>query len=367
MGYSLRRVVIFGITLILLAGCGMRETSLQPNIQPAEYGPTATALARLGNQLIARRPSEFELNEAAKSSWMAPNAKQQDLLYVSDAANNWVDVYTYPKGKLVGTLGGFSSPEGACTDARGNVWITSQRQNEILEFAHGGTTPIATLTQEDQLFDGCSVDTTTGTLAVDSFCQLSVAECVQPGSVFIYTNIKKPPKRYGDSNINLIYFCGYDSNGNLFVDGNQDGFDPPAELAELPKGSSTFTNISLNRIIYFPGGVQWDGKYIAVGDQEAGGELTSSVHQIAVTGSTGTVVSTTKLEGTEDVVQFWIQGSRIVAPDIERTGANDVRLFKYPAGGVPVGVITGGLLEPYGATVSLAQKGVPSRNKGATP
>lgn len=348
---------------MFLAGCGTTATSLQPGAQSPGGAPLGPAIARLGNRLIARLPSKFELNEAARSSWMAPDAKRHDLLYVSDGPNNVVDVYTYPKGKLVGTLGGFSWPEGECADAQGNVWITSQDQFEIFEYAHGGKTPIATITQQDQLLDGCSVDTTTGALAVDSLCQVHAFECISYGSVFVYTNIKKPPTQYSDSNIGYVYFCGYDSNGNLFVDGEQPQ-NGPFQLAELPKGSSTFTNISLNRIIYYPGGVQWDGKYVAVGDQQAGDELTSSVHQIAVKGSTGTVVSTTKLEGTLDVVQFWIQGSRIVAPDIQKGNAGDVRLFSYPLGGVPLRVISG-LSQPLGATVSLAQS-VPFLNRRAT-
>lgn len=365
MAWSFRRIAFFGIAFVLLAGCGTTATSLQPGTQSPEGGPPGVAVARLGNQLIARRPSNFELNEAAKSSWMAPDAKQHDLLYISDFVNNVVDVYTYPKGKLVGTLGGFSGPEGECADARGDVWITSSDQFDILEYAHGGKTPIATLTQQDQVLDGCSVDTTTGSLAVDSLCLRNARECISSGSVFVYTNIKKPPTQYTDPNIDLVYFCGYDSNGNLFVDGEKTAIGP-FELAELPKGSGIFTDISLNRIIYYPGGVQWDGKYVAVGDQEAGNELTSSVHQIAVKGSTGKIVGTTKLEGTLDVVQFWIQGSRIVAPDVQKGDyVGDVRLFKYPPGGVPLRMITG-LGLPIGATVSLAQS-VPLRNGRLTP
>jgi hypothetical protein len=295
---------------------------------------------------------------------MAPSAKQQDLLYVSDAGTNDVDVYTYPKGKLVGILTGFNIPEGACADAQGNVWITSQDQYEILEYAHGGTTPIATLTQTNELFDGCSVDTTTGTLAVDSLCEINDSlACVEPGSVFVYTNTKTPPTQYSDSNIAYVFFCGYDSNGDLFVDGNQTPTGP-FELAELPNGSSTFKGISIDRIIYYPGGVQWDGKYLAVGDQEAGNKFASSVHQIKVAGAVGKVVSTTKLEGANDVVQFWIQGSTIVAPDINEP--SDVRLFKYSAGGAPTRVITG-LSSPLGATVSLAQNKATARNRKGMP
>jgi hypothetical protein len=353
MAYSLRHAAILGVAVATLTGCGAPGLSVQADTQPSTEARSASALIQPGKQLVAWQPSTFQAKEAAKSSWMVPGAKHQDLLYISDFANNVVDIYTYPKGKLAGSLTGFSGPEGACVDAHGNVWITSQDQNEILEYAHGGTTPIAEITEVNQLLDGCSIDTSTGTLAVDSLCEVRDFDCVEPGSVFVYTNVKEPPTQFTVSGVEYVYFCGYDSSGDLFVDGEQSQTGP-FQLAELPQGSSAFTDISLNRIIYYPGGVQWDGKYVAVGDQEAGDKFTSSVHQISLTGSAGAIVSTTRLEGTGDVTQFWIQGSRIVAPNIGEGHTSDVRIFKYPSGGAPLDIITG-QSEPIGATVSLAQ------------
>jgi hypothetical protein len=56
---------------------------------------------------------------------MAPEAKRNELLYVSDYSSpyrsNDVLVYSYPQGKLVGKLTGFTEPAGECVDSAGNV------------------------------------------------------------------------------------------------------------------------------------------------------------------------------------------------------------------------------------------------------
>ena len=79
---------------------------------------------------------------------MEPNAKNQDLLYVSDEQTCDVYVFSYREGNLVGTLTsgiGFNAPGGECVDKRGDIFITNGNATNILEFAHGGTTPIERL------------------------------------------------------------------------------------------------------------------------------------------------------------------------------------------------------------------------------
>lgn len=71
-------------------------------------------------------------------SRMAPDAKTNDLLYVSDVGTNDVYVYSYPKLKLEGTLTGFATPDGECVDMAGNVFITNFGTQQIFEYAHGG-------------------------------------------------------------------------------------------------------------------------------------------------------------------------------------------------------------------------------------
>lgn len=287
---------------------------------------------------------------------MLPEAKAQDLMYVSDTGGAQVNVFGYPGGKLVGSLGGFKSPAGMCADSKGNIWITDGAGYSVYEYAHGGTTPIATITKGTQDFVGCSVDPVSGDLAVNSFCVMINNKCESNGSTFIYKNSKSAPEQIPVLNAYNVFFCGYDAKGNLFSDVY---FFPsgPFELGELQKGGTSYSQVILNRMIYFPGNVQWDGKELTVGDQEAGNEFTSSVHQIALSGSRGKVLGTTKLAGSGDVVQTWIQGSTIIAPNLAIGSPSDAMTYDYPKGGAANAVFGSNLfVSPEGATVSLASK-----------
>src|SRR5580700_6025837 len=100
----------------------------------------------------------------ASGSWMLPEAKGDDLLYLSAARG--IYVYSYPKGKHVGTLTTPNYAAYECADATGDVFITSVEgsQQGVYEYAHGGSQPINFLPLTEAR--ACSVDPTTGNLAV---------------------------------------------------------------------------------------------------------------------------------------------------------------------------------------------------------
>ena len=99
----------------------------------------------------------------------APAPAGGALLYVTDTVTSDVYVFSYPKGKLKQTLTGFTDPAGECADAQGNVFISNTGGSNIVEYAHGGTTPIATLKDPGFFPIGCSVNPLTGDLAVTNF------------------------------------------------------------------------------------------------------------------------------------------------------------------------------------------------------
>jgi hypothetical protein len=65
-------------------------------------------------------------------------------------------------------LTGFNDPLGECIDKAGDVWIVNALAGQILEYAHGGTSPIATLSDSLYMAGFCSVSARTGDLAVAS-------------------------------------------------------------------------------------------------------------------------------------------------------------------------------------------------------
>lgn len=278
---------------------------------------------------------------------MAPAAKQQALVYVTNANNGTVFVYSYPKGIMEGELTGFEEPYGACADRAGDVWIVDDEKSSISEFAHGDTTPIRTLNDSGEYPAGCSVDPATGNLAVMNYETTSRGE----GGVSIYRKAKGKPKTYTDTSISRGWFCSYDTSGDLFLDGYQSG-SSGFQLAEVPQGSDTFSNITVNQSIKVPGGVQWDGEYLAVADENGPGS--GVIYQFSLNGSSGTEVSASTLDSSQNIHQFWIDPARnrVVVPS---ASLGTVGYWTFPAGGNPTKTIDG-LDIPEAVAFSAARK-----------
>ncbi len=285
---------------------------------------------------------------------MNPAAAGQNLLYISDEAVNAVDVFTYPLGTAAGVLQQLHSPAGICSDKAGEVWVVNA-PNRILKYAHGGKHPESTLEDADALrFQACSVDPTTGDLAVTDAGRAGLA-----GSVVVFTGGKGTPHRFRSTDLSDVFFCAYDDKGKLFVDGLDASY--AFHLVELAHGSKTLRAIRLDQSVGFPGAVVWDGKYLAIGDRSPQGGNSPSIYQISVSRSRGTVVGTTRLRDSCDLLGFAIpklgsgkgnpQGTRVVAPDVCE---NTVRFYKYPGGGVPIKSL-GAIQYPFGAAVSAAR------------
>jgi hypothetical protein len=284
---------------------------------------------------------------------MAREAKAKDLLYVSDAEDDNVDVYSYPKGKLEGQLGGFAGVQGICADKSGNVWITNQSQETILEYAHGGTAPIATLNDSGYHPGACSVDPSTGNLAV---ANLDSDQQEGPGGLALYADAKGSPTLYSDTALTYALYVGYDGSGDAFVDGQG---TTDFVLAKLAKGGSTLQSVSLSGISGIAGGIAWDGKYITVASQNG-----PAIYQLTVSASgAATIVGTTTLSGPSSIQQYAMalkpraegkkQATSVVVPQKSGSSAG-VGFYAYPAGGAASKNITG-LGFPLAAAISWAK------------
>lgn len=243
-----------------LSGCG----------GPAQF-PTPAAQTTFGN--------------AQGESWMSPDAKRDDLLYLANGQNlngqqAGVNVYSWRTTQLVGSLSGFVDPEGLCVDKAGDVYVVDNASEKIVEYAHGGATPIKTLrlsSKEDPY--GCSVDPTTGNLAV-----------ANGGNVLVYAHARGKPTRYSDTIPFGAYYVGYDGSGNLFADGNGNSYT--FVLIELPKGKAEFKNIQVNPSLDLDGDVQWDGRYVVLANYGT----TTTMYQFSIAGSKARLEGTTTLE-----------------------------------------------------------------------
>jgi hypothetical protein len=279
------------------------------------------------------------------ASWMAPDAaSRKHLLYVSDVSAGDVYALSLPTGKLVGKLTGFNQPLGDCVDGAGNVFIVISQSAQVRVYKHGAKQPFNVLGDSGYYPLGCSVDPTTGNLAVTNI--IGSGNGSQPGNVAIYTKAKGTPKYYSDASIYQYGYCTYDQQGNLYIDGITPPSDNP-QVGELPKGSKTFQSITLNQSL---GGnnisaLLWDGTYLAVSSQDS-----AVIYQFAISGSTGTEVSSTQLTGSSGVGAFWIENAKLYAP-VYKDSIGSIGVYPYPAGGKPSKGYYA-VVSPWAATIS---------------
>lgn len=355
-----------GVALAALAGCASLSPSSSAVNSSAAIPTTATSTMLRSTAAVAQIPKPPQ--RLTRRSWMLPEAKSDTLLYITDESYNAVFVYTWPKLKLVGELTGFYAPQGLCSDAKGDVFVANFAAYDVIEYAHGGTSPIATLQDEGnntQYFAaGCAVDPTTGNLAVTNDGGEENGDNPAWGNVAIFKNASGTPTFVSNgSNIAYEYFDTYDNEGNLFIDGR--AFTTYTyQLAELPSGSSTFTDIALTGgTIYFPGTVAWDGTDLILGDQKYNDDSESGFYRVSVSGSAATVVSTKPFtvkyiagKGPAcDVDQFTYYASAIVGDDYEWCEHNysSADVWKYPSGKLSRRAL--GPFAPIGAAISVAQ------------
>lgn len=310
---------------------------------------SSAALAAFAAGCGASQPALTPATASAPAaSWVDPRAATSDLLYVSDDAKN-VYMYSYPAGTRVGAITGLLGPAGLCTDNAGHIFVTNTIGENIIEYERGHINAVTKLSDFGYNPDGCAFDPTTGNLAVANYGTPGGG----PGSVAIYAKASGSPTIYQDANFGPYFFCTYDPKGNLYVDGVSVG-STKTEFAELKNGSSTFTDIAIDRAISYPGAVQWDGKYFAIEDI-----FRDVVYRLKIAGAKATVAQTvhfTRQRG-KLLVQFEVANSTIFMPfGMIYRRIHDAGAWSYPGGGAPTKVIDiKGSTELYGIALSTAK------------
>lgn len=271
-------------------------------------------------------------------SWIAADARKKDLLYivypsVGSQFPGVIELYSYPQGILEGQITSLSNPNGDCTDKQGNVYITNYlpktKRSTIVEFAHGGTQPIRKLSVPagSNPFS-CAVDPMTGNLAATNYGNTAG----DGASVMIYRKAKGRPKSYTDPRFLNYAYCTYDNAGNLFIDGKYPGGYELPIFGEIPRGAASMETINLNYEIGWLSNLQWDGKYLAVGQG-----VKPYIFQFEINGTSGTRVGSTPLSDATWLEQFVLAGKHVVAVNIffhDRYEYEwDVLVYNYPQGG----------------------------------
>jgi hypothetical protein len=266
-------------------------------------------------------------------SWIAPEAKKSDLVYISNFYGSDILAFTYPGGKSVGLISDVPDAQGECTSktSNGNWWVVASGANEVLEYAHGGTAPLKTLSEDVGEPAGCTVDPTSGNVAV---------AILGTGNIVVFTGGSGSGTTIADS-LSSTYSAAYDDEGDLFVSGitASSGY----VLLELSKGGNSFETITLHPNIR-PGSFQWHRNYLAVGSFDG-------IYHFAIRGTKGREVGFTPIDGFL-VAQFWISDGYVVGANPANENAE---MWKYPVGGPVFETLQGNFDLPIGVTVSVAK------------
>jgi len=329
----------------LLAGCG----GSQPPIGAPGAMPQSRAIAT---------------HAARGGSWMLPEVRRaKELLYISDQATDYVYVYDYKTRRLLGRLHGFYKPAGQCVDSKGDVWITDSTAEAAVEYAHGAKrhmNRIRTL----GLANSCSIDPTSGNLAVSNAITPRGGSNIE---VFSFTGKRKV---YSNSACQGIVQVGYDNNGDLYVSASSQ--ESSAYVCELPHGAGRLVTVSIDKSIVRPGGVMWDGKYIAFTDSLYAFDYTA-IYQAQPTSSGGLkVVGETDFKGCDGgltfITQPFIVGSKNTPSNDQQGNAvvasnelcgfgstgYEFSYWAYPEGGDPTHTLFDAPINPAGEVVSIA-------------
>jgi len=320
----------------VLAGCG----GSQPRIGAPGAMPQSPAIMQHAER---------------GGSWMLPEAKSEDLLYVTSLPD--LTILSYPQGKVVARISGNYGNSTICSNPNsGNVFVVNP--SDIEEYAHGGTTPIATLSEPHgySFLAGCAVDATTDNLAVATGF---------PGGVLIWLNAQGNPTWYGNRKFLYCLDPIYDSFGNLFLNANnaRERF----RLAELQAGRTDFNIIDYPRggsvdFAIYPPAMQWDGKYLAFQENEYSG-YGNVLYQVQVTGHRSKIVNTAHLLRQSEDRSFVLNDGLLFG--LYRRERNDsdyaVAVWKYPKGEKPFDHFYGVKNGHYANYPQLAFSVAPSR------
>jgi hypothetical protein len=309
-----------------------------------------------------RAPAANRIHPDHHKSWVSPDVKRAArLFFATDFGLRDVYIYTMPGMELKGTLTGFSSPQGACSDTKGDVFITDTYVFQIFEYSRSGML-LNTFNDSYGLPVGCAIDPATGDLAVSDIYSYNSTGTF-PGQIVVWAgaNPSSTPTTLSNPSQFYYYFVGYGPGSILWTSGR----DSSGSYMVSSCSASGCSTVSLSGgTIYFPGAVQWDptrGEWVLF-DQSCGDTNAACSYPVSASGVLGSATTYLNPDGTSmcDLVQAVIAanghkyvaggnsplGCKAASPTYDRWG--------YTAGGIPTNYVTANTTYsiPTGAAIS---------------
>jgi WD40 repeat protein len=180
---------------------------------------------------------------SAHASWMRAGKAPHEL-YVSDAENGFVDVYSLKTKHLVGQIAA-NHPTGLATDASNRLYVTNLFGGNTTVYAFGKTQPSLTLTDPGGRPDAVAVGTD-GTVYVAD----------ENGEIYVYpAGSTQSTSSLSNGSVQSADAVTVDAANDVYVTGfNHVGV---AEVVEYPKAREPGVNLHL-RGLDGPAGIALD-------------------------------------------------------------------------------------------------------------
>lgn len=219
----------------MLAGCAS-ASERTVGVNPVD---SVTANLRERLEAVNGRPS----SPTARRSWLNATLTPP-VLYVSDAENGFVDVYSLKMGQLVGQISA-NHPTGLATDANKNLYVTNLSGGTTTVYAFGQTRPSVTLTDPGGRPDA---------VAAGADGTIYVAD--ENGAVYVYPRGSTvATSSLSNSSVTSADAVTVDVANDVYVAGfNHFG---SAEVVEYPKASQPGVNLKLQGL-QGPAGIALD-------------------------------------------------------------------------------------------------------------
>ncbi len=332
--------------LAMLAGCSGGSS-------PGAFSPGGPSIGRADNSLLAPSVARISHKPVATASFMDSRTAGKSLIFVSDAANGVIDIYPQSgkNQKMVGQITGLTQPQGITTDSKGNLYVANTNSSNVLVYAPPYTGAPKMTISDTHEFPADVAVSSAGVVAVTNIC--NAPKCrLDTGNVVLYAKgSTKGCATVSDSAFNFtrVMFAEFDSNGALYIDGLNGGYQTSFGLVTGGCSATSITNLDSVYTVSFPGGIQIDkAGNIAFCDQ-----VNQVVDTFAppVSNAFGSPVSTTPLTGSLLPLGIAIlaAGTNLYAADPGGSGLAEE--YKYTAGGTAENTLAVGG-QPIGIAVT---------------
>ena len=236
--------VVFGATIVMLAGCAGLGSQVASPINPtsvrqSQQSPDVSSGHRFDFLMPQRRQRNLAWQGSPDQGWISPDAAGQRLVYVADEGLQTVFIFPQ-KGNDQAPIGkittGLAAPNGLFVDSSRKLYVCNFANGTVTIYRHGSITPLRTLTGA-----GSPIEVVVG---LDGSVYVSNSETGSSGTVLEYPKGQTFPSATININGGPAGLA-LDSSNNLYVAYN-DSTKLDGEVLKFAPGRKVGMNLGIH-------------------------------------------------------------------------------------------------------------------------